>query len=133
MEELEIEVLEANGYSYIDGGIVDAEGNYISALKLNGKNLKSESSKELWNRGQALEKKHFTSVSPIKNVKKDEKPHSTKVLSEDNKDNFPKYKQKESIENPNSHIANNYPFDFTYPLVLVASIIIYIIIKRLLK
>jgi len=36
MDEFQIKVLEANGYSYIDGGIVDAEGKYVSAVDLNG-------------------------------------------------------------------------------------------------
>ncbi len=134
MDEFNIKVLEVNGYSYIDGGIVDAEGNYVSTLELNGKILKSESSKELWNRGQALEKKYSTSTIPNENVNKDDNTHLTKVLTDENKDNFSKYKEEKSLEKPINHIAYNNSFDFyTYPLVLVGSIIIYLIIKKLTK
>jgi len=134
MDEFDIKALEANGYSYIDGGIVDAEGNYVSTLELNGKILKSESSKELWNRGQSLEKKYSSSTIPNENVKKDHNTHLTKVLTDKNKGNFSRYKDEQSLEKPINHIANNTSFDFyTYPLVLVASIIIYLIIKKITK
>ncbi|KJJ38737.1 hypothetical protein [Aequorivita vladivostokensis] len=133
MDEFDIKVLEVNGYSYIDRGIVDAEGNYVSTLELNGKILKSESSKELWNRGQALEKKYSTSTIPNENVNKDGNTHLTNVLTDD-KGNFSRYKDEQSLEKPINHIANNTSFDFyTYSLVLVGSIIIYLIIKKITK
>lgn len=123
MDELEIKMLEANGYSYRNGGIVDTTGEYISTLELNGKTLFSESSKDLWDRAEALHKKHSTSVAPWENIKKNEEYVPLKKEIE--------YKTTTTVtlnkhKNPSIEI-------YKYPLVLVASIIIYITIKRLTK
>lgn len=123
MDELEIKMLEANGYSYRNGGIVDANGEYVSTLELNGKTLLSESSKDLWDRAQTLDKNHSTSVAPWENIKKNEEYVPSNMEKE--------YKTTKTLTlnkyiNPTIEI-------YKYPLVLVASIIIYIIIKRLSK
>lgn len=123
MDELEIKMLEANGYSYRNGGIVDTKGEYVSALELNGKTLRSESSKDLWDRAQTLDKKHSTSVAPWEKIKKNEEYVSSNMEKE--------YKTTTTVT-LNKHINSSIEI-YKYPLVLVASIIIYITIKRLTK
>lgn len=95
MDELEIKMLEANGYAYINGGIVDAEGNYVSALELHGKKLQSEASKDLWEEGQALDKQHSNAADPLDNIKKYEEDPLNNVLSQDDKNYYPLYSEKQ--------------------------------------
>ena len=42
MDDLTYAFLKANGYDYNYGGIIDAEGNYVSVLELKGKTIESE-------------------------------------------------------------------------------------------
>ena len=95
MDEFQIEVLKANGYSYIDGGIVDSEGNYISSVDLNGETFNSESDKDLWNRGQELEKIHNEPDDPFKNIKTFEQDPLNTVLTEEDKNFYPLYSEQQ--------------------------------------
>jgi len=95
MDEFQIKVLEANGYSYVDGGIVDAEGNYISSVELNGELYNSESDQDLWNRGQALERKYSEPVDPYKNLKEFEKDPLNTVLTEEDRNFYPLYSEEQ--------------------------------------
>jgi len=101
MDEFQIKVLEANGYSYIDGGIVDAEGKYVSAVDLNGETYNSESDYDLWNRGQEVEKKYSTPIDPVDNLKAFEKAPLTTILTEEDKNYYPLYsEQQEANDEP---------------------------------
>lgn len=101
MDEFQIKVLEANGYSYIDGGIVDPEGNYVSSIDLNGKTYDSESNQDLWSRGQELEKKYSEPTDPFKNIQKFESDPLNTVLTEEDKNFYPLYsEQQEANEIP---------------------------------
>lgn len=95
MDEFQIKVLEANGYSYMDGGIVDAEGNYKSSIDLNGETYNSESDQELWERGQALETKYSEPEDPFINIKAYENDPLNSVLSEDDANFYPLYSEKQ--------------------------------------
>lgn len=129
MDEFDIKVLEANGYSFIDGGIVDSLGNYKSKVILNGKVYKSESNYELWYRGQLLERKY--SEEPKFNFEK--------IMSVDNDEEISVVNsntQKEiktSVLTIDKNQTANEKVYYKYPLVLVSSLIIYIIIKKLIK
>ncbi|WP_418512613.1 hypothetical protein [Corallibacter sp.] len=129
MDEFDIKVLEANGYSFIDGGIVDSLGNYKSKVILNGKVYKSESNYELWYRGQLLERKYSEepkfNFEKIMSVVNDEE--ISVVNSNTQKD------IKTSVLTIDVNQTANEKVYYKYPLVLVSSLIIYVIIKKLIK
>jgi len=129
MDEFDIKVLEANGYGFIDGAIVDSLGNYKSKVILNGKVYKSESSYELWYRGQLLEKKYseepkfnFENTTYVDNVKE------ISVVNTNMRKDL-----KSSILAIDENQAINAKVYYKYPLVLVSSLIIYVIIKKFIK
>lgn len=95
MDEFQIKVLEANGYSYIDGGIVDANGNYLSAVELNGEIYNSESDQELWSRGQALEQKYSAPTDPFENLKAFENDPLNVALTEEDRNFYPLYSEQQ--------------------------------------
>lgn len=99
MDEFQIKVLEANGYSYVDGGIVDSEGNYLSSLDLNGENYTSESDQELWSRGQNLETKYSEPIDPYTNIKAFEADPINNVLDEDDRNFYPLYSEEQEANN----------------------------------
>lgn len=129
MDEFDIKVLKANGYSFIDGGIVDSLGNYKSEIVLNDKTYKSESSYELWYRGQLLEKKYSKETKfPFEITTQAENEIEAEVITSN--------KQNELITSTvtieqSSNISDKTLYK--YSLVLVASLIFYIIIKKLIK
>lgn len=131
MDEFDIKVLEANGYSYIDGGIVDAEGNYVSAVEIGGKTIESKSDKELWLRGQALEQKFANKTSdPILDnmmLSSDEK--TIKAVNSDAKETL-KTTKTLTVK---SDVKSSFKTEYKYPIVLITSLIIYLIIKKLIK
>lgn len=133
MNEFDIKILEANGYSYIDGGITDRKGNYHFSIDLNGKKYKSESDKELWNRGQKLEKIHSKSKASFKNdlLLKN-------ILNNLENDAITSVNKKKTLENANTQLIIEEPKPLTkviykYPLVLVTSLVVYVIIKKIIK
>lgn len=130
MDEFEIKILEANGYSYIDGGITDRKGNYHFSIDLNGKKYKSESGKELWNRGQQLEKIHSESKVSFKNDFLLKNILSNKTASTISKNR--------ALENTSTQLIIEEPKPLTkviykYPLVLVTSLVVYVIIKKIIR
>jgi hypothetical protein len=132
MDEFQIKVLEANGYSYKDGGIIDADGNYLPSVVLNGKTLKSESDFELWNRGQKLDKKYSSKTDII--LKKD---YSTIYDEMEEEENQISNKNEETQTSNTLEVESNFKIFkegvYKFPLVLGLSIIIFLIIKRITK
>jgi hypothetical protein len=98
MDEFQIEVLKANGYAYVNGGIVDAEGKYLPSVNLNNKAFNSESSIDIWNKGQQLIEKHANKTDPLDNIKAFEASPLTSTLSEEDKSFYPLYSEKQ-VEN----------------------------------
>ena len=91
MDEIEIKMLEANGYNYIHGGIVDAEGNYLSSLELKGQILNSESEEDLFNENIALDREVQNQTDPIQEIKEYENDPINSVLSPEAKNYYPSY------------------------------------------
>lgn len=131
MGEFDIKVLEANGYVYEYGGIVDAEGNYISAVEINGKTLESESSYDLWNRAKKQEGKYANESSDpiLDNIMLYNNDETTKVTSTETK----KTLKTTNILTVNNEVKPSFKTEYKYPIVLIASLLIYLIIKKLIK
>jgi len=123
MDELTYKFLKANGYDYNYGGIIDAEGNYVSILELNGKTIKSELSLEEFTRFRDQDTKLNEDKEKVSS--QDEK---LKVLENLEKKELPK--TSESIG-----VNSNFPMKevYKFSLVLSVSLVIYILIKKLIK
>lgn len=131
MDEFDIKVLEANGYSYIDGGIVDAKGNYVSSVEIGGKTFESKSDKKLWLRGQALEQKFANKTSDpiLDNMMLNSNEKTIEVSNLDAKETL-KTTKALTVKND---VKSSFKTEYKYPIVLITSLIIYLIIKKLIK
>lgn len=127
MDEKDIAMLQANGYDYIHGAIVDAEGNYLSSLELKGVQLESESNESLFNESVEVFKlnqsNEFTNILSGKYEIKGESYNTEQ-----------KEVVKTTITLVDKDIAKqSIKSQYKYPLVLALIIIIYLMTKSQLS
>jgi hypothetical protein len=138
MEDLDIEFLRANGYDYKYGGIIDAEGKYISSLELKEHTLNSESTAEQVAENFAYDNK----VKEEKALKKVEngyylKPNTSKkdIVNSIEKEEVLILKSEKKYQKINTQ--ENYFTElqvkeiYNYPVVLGLSLLIFYLIKKL--
>lgn len=131
MDEFDIKVLEANGYTVEYGAILSPEGNYVSTIDLNGKNYKSEINYDLWYKAKKQEEKFANKTSDpiLDNMMLISNEKTIEVLNSDAKETLKTTKTlmvKSDVKSP-------FRTEYKYPIVLGVSIVIYLIIKRLVK
>lgn len=139
MDEEQLGVLQANGYDYDNGAIIDSEGNYLPSVNLGEYTMNSELSQEDWvsyTESIAETAKNYT--DPLKDLNISKKvesfnpENSNNFLSEYKKSNnkIDKYsvtaKNKRDIELSGKDI-------YTYPIVLLLSLVIFTLIKKIRK
>ena len=127
MDEIQIAMLQANGYDYIHGAIVDAEGNYLSSLELKGQTLESESDESLFKEGMAL-------------LKEDNEAANNILILDEYEFNGESYntEQKEDVKTTITLVdkgttKHSIKSQYKYPLALASTIIIYLLIKSQLS
>ena len=96
MDEFQIEVLIANGYNVSNGGIVDAEGNYVSAVELNGKTHNSIVDQDTWNIGESNKAQYGDLNTPYDNIVEFKANPTQVALTEDSKANYEGYAQEQA-------------------------------------
>lgn len=141
MDEFQIQVLEANGYSYIDGAIVDAEGNYVSSVEIGEGIIESESDKELWEEAKVLEEKYPVQRDSFGNLKAIENDqileniilYKNNEVTEDIRTNTKETLKTTKTLTVKNDVKSSFKTEYKYPIVLITSLIIYLIIKKLIK
>ena len=93
MDEFAIEVLKANGYDYDSGGIIDAEGNFLSSVELNGKTYTSEADPVLWEEAQQPQYRETGAPDPVQDFRGFEADPLGTALTPAQKENYPMYAQ----------------------------------------
>lgn len=97
MDEVTLKMLEANGYSYNYGGIIDAEGNYVSSVELHGKTINSESDITMFEQLKKVEENYLSHSDGVKKLKEYSEDPLTKTLPENAEEFYPSYVE-EKIE-----------------------------------
>jgi hypothetical protein len=148
MDELSIAFLEANGYQYDNGAILDREGNYLSTLELKGQTLTSEIDADLYKSYSENVKRNQKNRDVIKQFQDYEKSGFNNNPLDTAIQYYPVLNaQKREPEilvynpisnskklNTSSNKTRNSDFLFyDYPIVLAVSIIVYLLIKRFIK
>lgn len=147
MNEEDLLNLKLAGYAYKYGAIIDAEGNYVKNVDLNGKIYSSGISKEDYNldvesvqreetfelqqeqaKNQQRQNLQDYSKDPILNHIRLHSNYKNLEVTSTNKKEIVKstITIKDGIKSSSQAI-------YKYPVVLVASIIIYLLIKKLIK
>lgn len=131
MDEFDIKVLEANGYTVEYGAILSPEGNYVSIIELNGKNYKSEINYDLWYKAKKQEEKFANKTSDpiLDNMMLSSNEKTIEVLNSDTKETL-KTTKTLTVKND---VKSSFKTEYKYPIVLITSLIIYLIIKKLIK
>lgn len=141
MDEVQLAMLKANGYNYIHGALVDSEENYLPTLELNGQSFTSESDEDLFNEIVELDLKNSYKISPEEEIKNYENNPINNTLSKKTKDYYPIHSgipNKKILKTNNTLVIDNdskisISTIYQYPIVLGASIVLYLIIKRITK
>jgi hypothetical protein len=138
MKDIDIEFLKANGYDYIHGGIIDAEGKYISTLELNGHILNSERTAEQVAENFAYDNK-VKEEKALKEVGNGYylKPNTSKkdIVKSTEKEEVLILKSEKKYHKINTQ--GNYFTElqvkelYNYPVVLGLSLLIFYLIKKL--
>jgi hypothetical protein len=148
MDEQTIKFLELNGYQYYNGAILDKDGKYISTLELRGKTINSEVDENFYNQDRKVAEKNQKNADLKSQFKNFENDPISKSIAERAKQVYPvldtqKREPEIIVYNPISNskklnMSSNKTkkLDFLfydYPVVLAVSIIIYLLIKRIIK
>lgn len=150
MNEEDLLNLKLAGYKYDRGVIIDAEGNYIKNVDLKGNSYSSELSEEDYALNLASRKRAREEELQIEQAKNQQRQdlldYSKHPLLFNTPEISDKYKNTEATstkKNETLQITNTLTVSndekstlkimYKYPIVLVASIFIFLLIKKLIK
>ena len=131
MDEFDIKVLEANGYTVEYGAILSPEGKYMPTVDLNGKSYKSEINYDLWYEAKKQEEKFANKTSDpiLDNMMLGSNDKTIEAVNSDAKENS-KTTKTLTVKND---VKSSFKTEYKYPIVLITSLIIYLFIKKLIK